>query len=37
MELVLAIGAPGYRVGEANAHQLIYGYAWGLDMTRRDL
>ncbi len=37
MELVLAIGAPGFRVGEAHAHELIYGYACGLDMTRRDL
>jgi fumarylpyruvate hydrolase len=37
MELVLAIGAPGFRVSEADAHQLIYGYACGLDMTRRDL
>jgi len=37
MELVLAIGKSGFRVGEANAHELIYGYAAGLDMTRRDL
>ena len=37
MELVLAIGAPGFRVAEADAHTLIYGYACGLDMTRRDL
>jgi len=37
MELVLAIGAPGFRVAPANAAQLIYGYACGLDMTRRDL
>lgn len=37
MELVVAIGAPGFRVGEAGAHELIYGYACGLDMTRRDL
>lgn len=37
MELVVAIGAPGFRVAEANAAQLIYGYAAGLDMTRRDL
>lgn len=37
MELVLAIGAPGFRVSEADAHRLIYGYACGLDMTRRDL
>jgi fumarylpyruvate hydrolase len=37
MELVLAIGAPGFRVSEAEAPKLIYGYACGLDMTRRDL
>jgi fumarylpyruvate hydrolase len=37
MELVVAIGAPGFRVAEADAHELIYGYACGLDMTRRDL
>ena len=37
MELVLALGAPGFRVKEADAHKLIYGYACGLDMTRRDL
>jgi fumarylpyruvate hydrolase len=37
MELVLAIGAPGFRVRQADAPTLIYGYACGLDMTRRDL
>jgi fumarylpyruvate hydrolase len=37
MELVVAIGAPGFRVDESSAHKLIYGYACGLDMTRRDL
>ena len=37
MELVLAIGAPGFRVTQADAPALIYGYACGLDMTRRDL
>lgn len=37
MELVLAIGASGFRVSEADAPGLIYGYACGLDMTRRDL
>ena len=37
MELVLAIGAPGFRLGLADAPKLIYGYACGLDMTRRDL
>jgi fumarylpyruvate hydrolase len=37
MELVVAIGAPGFRVAATDAHRLIYGYACGLDMTRRDL
>ena len=37
MELVLAIGKPGFRVPQEKAHELIYGYATGLDMTRRDL
>ena len=37
MELVLAIGAPGFRVAPSDAAGLIYGYACGLDMTRRDL
>ena len=37
MELVLAIGKPGFRVAAADAHELVYGYACGLDMTRRDL
>jgi len=37
MELVLAIGEAGFKVKAADAHKLIYGYAVGLDMTRRDL
>jgi len=37
MELVVAIGAPGFRVDPTDAAHLIYGYATGLDMTRRDL
>ncbi|MGM9486243.1 fumarylacetoacetate hydrolase family protein [Ideonella sp. YS5] len=37
MELVLVIGAAGFGVSEADAHRLVYGYACGLDMTRRDL
>jgi fumarylpyruvate hydrolase len=37
MELVLAIGTPGFRVAKVDAAKLIYGYACGLDMTRRDL
>lgn len=37
MELVVAIGKPGFRVSEDDAPGLVYGYACGLDMTRRDL
>ncbi|MFM2057937.1 MAG: hypothetical protein RLY71_2322 [Pseudomonadota bacterium] len=37
MELVVAIGQAGFRVSQADAHELVYGYACGLDMTRRDL
>lgn len=37
MELVLAIGQPGFRVPAGQADRLVYGYACGLDMTRRDL
>lgn len=37
MELVVAIGAPAFRVGKADAMAAVFGYACGLDMTRRDL
>ena len=37
MEMVVAIGAPAFRVSQEDAHKVIYGYAAGLDMTRRDL
>ena len=37
MELVVAIGKPGFRIAAEEAHEYIYGYACGLDMTRRDL
>ena len=37
MELVLAVGKTGFRVSVGNAHEIIYGYGAGLDMTRRDL
>ncbi len=37
MEMVVAIGAPAFRVSQSDAHKAIYGYAAGLDMTRRDL
>ena len=37
MELVVAIGRAGFRIPAQEAHEHIYGYACGLDMTRRDL
>ncbi len=37
LELVVAIGASGANVTPAQAQALVYGYAVGLDMTRRDL
>ena len=37
MEMVIAIGKAGFRVSQENAHDIIYGYAAGLDVTRRDL
>ena len=37
IELVVAIGTGGKNILAANAHKHIYGYAVGLDMTRRDL
>jgi len=37
MELVLVVGAAGFRLPQADAHRIVYGYACGLDMTRRDL
>lgn len=37
MELVLVVGKAGFQVPAAQAHELVYGYACGLDMTRRDL
>ncbi|HRP67233.1 MAG TPA: fumarylacetoacetate hydrolase family protein [Thauera sp.] len=37
MELVVALGEDGFRVPPEQAAKLIYGYACGLDMTRRDL
>jgi fumarylpyruvate hydrolase len=37
IELVVAIGKGGRHIQAANAAQHIYGYAVGLDMTRRDL
>lgn len=37
IELVVALGAGGVEVAEADAERLIFGYAAGLDLTRRDL
>ncbi|TKW67252.1 MAG: fumarylacetoacetate hydrolase family protein [Paracoccus denitrificans] len=37
MELVVAIGKPAFRVSADQAMDAVYGYATGLDMTRRDL
>jgi len=37
IELVVAIGAPGSDVPVTEAHELIWGYAVGVDLTRRDL
>jgi fumarylpyruvate hydrolase len=36
-ELVVAIGAAGFQVAAEDAGALVFGYAVGLDMTRRDL
>ena len=37
MEFVVAIGAPAFKIAKENAQSVVYGYATGLDMTRRDL
>jgi len=37
IELVVAIGRAGVRVAPERANELVFGYATGLDMTRRDL
>ena len=37
IELVVAIGVGGKNIKAADAYQHIFGYAVGLDMTRRDL
>ena len=37
IELVVAIGSGGKNIAAADAHKHIFGYAVGLDMTRRDL
>ena len=37
MELVLALGVPVFKAGGDEAMAAIWGFACGLDMTRRDL
>lgn len=37
MELVVVIGKEGFQIAAADALDHVYGYACGLDMTRRDL
>lgn len=37
VELVVAIGRGGHGIAASHAHEHIFGFAVGLDMTRRDL
>ncbi|WP_449044475.1 fumarylacetoacetate hydrolase family protein [Paracoccus versutus] len=37
VELVVAIGAPAFRIAPAQAMAAVWGYGTGLDMARRDL
>ncbi len=37
LELVVVIGAPAFRIAADRALDCVFGYACGLDMTRRDL
>lgn len=37
IELVVAIGRPGFQLAVGDALSVVFGYACGLDMTRRDL
>jgi fumarylpyruvate hydrolase len=37
LELVVVIGAPAFRISADRAREVVFGYACGLDMTRRDL
>jgi fumarylpyruvate hydrolase len=37
MELVVALGGAAFNISVADAPKVVYGYAAGLDMTRRDL
>src|SRR5262245_10519585 len=36
VEMVVAIGSDGFRIAESQALDHVFGYACGLDMTRRD-
>ena len=37
MEFVIAMGAPAFRIEAAKALSAVYGFAAGIDLTRRDL
>ncbi|MCZ4353207.1 fumarylacetoacetate hydrolase family protein [Roseovarius aestuarii] len=37
MEFVIAIGADAFEISENRALDVVYGYACGIDLTRRDL
>jgi fumarylpyruvate hydrolase len=37
LELVVALGAPAFKISVDDALDAVFGYACGLDMTRRDL
>ncbi len=37
MEFVVALGAPAFQVRKEDALNSVYGYACGIDLTRRDL
>jgi fumarylpyruvate hydrolase len=37
MELVVALGGPAFNIPAAHALDIVFGYACGLDITRRDL
>lgn len=37
MEFVVALGGDAFHISEEDAMSVVYGYACGLDMTRRDL
>lgn len=37
MEFVVALGAPAFQIAPEDALATVFGYACGLDMTRRDL